>query len=106
MTYARAGHNKLLKLEASQGTIMPIDSSGIALGIITEADDFARTLNEVSIPLKPGSSFLAYTDGVSEANDATKNFYGFPRLLNVAVGSNGGSADSILSVSSQTSVPS
>jgi sigma-B regulation protein RsbU (phosphoserine phosphatase) len=97
MTYARAGHNKLLKLEASQGTIMPIDSSGIALGIITEADDFARTLDEVSIPLKPGSSFLAYTDGVSEANDATKNFYGLPRLLNVAVSSNGGSADSILS---------
>ncbi len=97
MTYARAGHSKLLKLEASQGTIMPIDSSGIALGIITEADDFARTLDEVSIPLTPGSSFLAYTDGVSEANDAAKNFYGLPRLLNMAVSSNSGTSDSILS---------
>ncbi len=97
MTYARAGHNKLLKLNADRGTIVPVDSNGIALGIITDADDFARALDEVSIQLGPGNSFLAYTDGVSEANDASKNFYGLPRLLNVAVRCNSGSADGLLS---------
>jgi sigma-B regulation protein RsbU (phosphoserine phosphatase) len=97
MTYARAGHNKLLKLNAAQGTILPVDSSGMALGIITEAEDFAKTLDEVALPLEPGNSFFAYTDGVSEAANASKDFYGLPRLLNVAARSNSGSADALLS---------
>jgi sigma-B regulation protein RsbU (phosphoserine phosphatase) len=97
MTYARAGHNKLLRLDADLGTIIPVDSSGIALGIITEADDFAKSLDEVTIPLAPGNGFLAYTDGVSEANDASNNFYGLPRLLKVAARFTAGSADGLLS---------
>ncbi len=96
MTYARAGHNKLLKLDADQGTIVPIDSSGIALGIITEADDFARTIDEVSLPLMPGHSYLAYTDGVSEASDASNDFYGLPRLMNVAARFGSSSAAGLL----------
>jgi PAS domain S-box-containing protein len=86
MTYARAGHTKLLKLDASQQTITAIDAKGLALGIVPDAAEFASHLEEAVITLTGGESFLAYTDGVSEANDEQKQLYGLPRLMNVYKG--------------------
>lgn len=81
MTYARAGHAKLLKMDAAQETIVAVDGKGLALGIVSDAAEFASHLEECAIPLVVGESFLAYTDGVSEAYDENKQLYGLPRLI-------------------------
>jgi PAS domain S-box-containing protein len=83
MTYARAGHAKLLKMDGAQGAVTAIDSKGLALGIVPDAAEFAAHLEEISIPLLMGDSFLAFTDGVTEANDERKQLYGQARLMNV-----------------------
>jgi sigma-B regulation protein RsbU (phosphoserine phosphatase) len=83
MTYARAGHLKLLKTDVSGQTVASIDSKGLALGIVPDAAEFASLLEEAIIPLTAGESFLAYTDGVSEANNEQKQLYGLPRLMNI-----------------------
>lgn len=83
MTYARAGHLKLLKMDASRQTVSAIDSKGLALGIVPDAAEFASHLEEAVIPLEAGECFLAYTDGVSEANSEQKQLYGLPRLIDI-----------------------
>jgi PAS domain S-box-containing protein len=81
MTYARAGHTKLLKMDAAQEAVVALDSKGLALGIVPDAAEFSSNLEEISIPLVTGESFLAYTDGVTEANDEHKGLYGLARLI-------------------------
>jgi len=66
MTYARSGHPKLLKMDAS-GAVSEVGSSGVALGIVADPAAYASCLQEVVIPLTAGDTFLAYTDGLSEA---------------------------------------
>jgi phosphoserine phosphatase RsbU/P len=83
MTYARAGHLKLLKIDATRQTVTAIDIKGLALGIVPDAAEFASHLGEAVIPLTAGESFLAYTDGVTEANNEQKQLYGLPRLMNL-----------------------
>jgi sigma-B regulation protein RsbU (phosphoserine phosphatase) len=96
MTYARAGHNKMLKLDPRERTIVPVESDGIALGIISDEGAFADFLDEVFIPLEPGKVFLAYTDGVSEAADARDEFYGLARLKESALHAGDGRTDRFL----------
>ena len=98
MTYSRAGHSKLLRMARGGATVTPIESSGIALGIISQAEDFSRQIEEVSIPLVTGDSFLAYTDGVSEANNVRNELYGLPRLMAAMRRCSGRSAEDLLSV--------
>ena len=93
MTYARAGHAKLLKMDAARETIVAIDSKGLALGIVPDAAEFASHLEETTIPLLAGESFLAYTDGVSEAYDEQKQLYGLARLMNMFKSFGGETAD-------------
>ncbi len=81
MTYSRAGHAKLIKIDAAGQAIASIESAGVALGIIADAGDFSQTMEEIALPLSDGDAYLAYTDGVSEANNAAQEFYGYPRLV-------------------------
>ncbi|MBN1577544.1 MAG: SpoIIE family protein phosphatase [Chitinispirillaceae bacterium] len=96
MTYARAGHVKLLKLDIARQEVVAIDSRGAALGIVPDTAEFNSNLEEVVIPLSPGHSFLAYTDGVSEADNGRKQLYGVPRLMSVFKNLGGESADRIV----------
>lgn len=96
MTYARAGHAKLLKMQGAQGTVTTIDSKGLALGIVPDAAEFAGHLEEVAIPLLSGDGFLAFTDGVTEANDPHKQLYGLARLINVFKGCGRENADIVV----------
>jgi serine phosphatase RsbU (regulator of sigma subunit) len=43
--------------------------------------DFADRLEEQIIPLSAGDRFLIFTDGLLEAMDADRKFYGIQRLL-------------------------
>ncbi len=80
MSYARAGHLMLLKLDHRGGTPENITCNGVALGLIPQSESFSGMLEEKSIPLVSGDRYLLYTDGLIEATDPQKNTYGFSRL--------------------------
>ncbi len=73
--YARAAH-ELPILVDTHGTITEIGrSSGHPLGILPEPD-----IDEQTVMLAPGSLFLMYSDGVTDAVDPRDNFYGLEQL--------------------------
>jgi sigma-B regulation protein RsbU (phosphoserine phosphatase) len=81
MTYSRAGHAKLLRIDVTRQQVETIDSKGIALGILQDTGQFSGHLDELTLPLEQGETYLAYTDGLTEAIDEQKNAYGVPRLI-------------------------
>ena len=66
-----------------QGTLQRISSTGPALGMIPNASFPAAHL-----PRTPGSTFVAYSDGVSEALDVNGNELGDERVA-ALVGAHG-----------------
>jgi sigma-B regulation protein RsbU (phosphoserine phosphatase) len=75
LTYANAGHNPPLWLNADTGTIEPLHSAGIILGSFEAID-----IEEQVIQLSPGDTLLLYTDGVTEAMDGEGELFGEARL--------------------------
>lgn len=64
VTICRAGHNKALI--GMNGKLEYLDAEGIGLGL-ERGPVFEDTLKAVHKPLKPGSMFFFYTDGLTEA---------------------------------------
>lgn len=86
MSYARAGHPPLLLQHGNDASIpMPVNVKGLALGMVS-GKDFADRLEEVTIELMPGDRFLIFTDGLLEAMDSERHFYGIQRLLKIMSG--------------------
>jgi sigma-B regulation protein RsbU (phosphoserine phosphatase) len=81
MTYARAGHPKLIRIPGSSEAAYEIATNGLALGLSEDDRVFTEILNEVTVPLVKGDRFLMFTDGLPESNDPGKNEYGIKRLL-------------------------
>ena len=74
-TYANGGHNPPLHVRADGSSeILPI-TGGIALGVAPEF-----IFAEDAIELAPGDSAVLYTDGVTEAINATDEEFGMERL--------------------------
>lgn len=85
LTYARAGHTPLLYLPGPDGATAPgvrlLVPDGLVLGLkIDDGTIFERLLVEQTIPLRTGDVFLLYTDGLTEAMNATDDCYGDQRL--------------------------
>lgn len=87
MSYARAGHPKLIRIDPSAKTVEELPALGVALGLIAETETFRSKLEEVTIVLQKGDRYLMYTDGLVEATDPDKKRYGFSRLCEVLKGS-------------------
>lgn len=96
MTYARAGHPLLLKINTESNAVELIEVDGIALGLVADTDLFATLMGEVSIELRCGDRYLLYTDGLTEAWDEEKNCYGVERLSALLQTSQTSTPDSIL----------
>ena len=96
MSYARAGHPKLIRINAGSNTVETIESNGIALGFISDFDVFSSFIEEMNIPLKEGDRYLIYTDGLTEAVDNDKNAYKTKRLLDLLATDIGGTPEAIL----------
>lgn len=79
MTYARAGHPFLIKLENGEPP-RNIPCGGIALGLMQDIEMFATITEEKKIPLKSGDRYLLYTDGLVEAANPESEAYGLGRL--------------------------
>jgi len=75
-TYVNAGH--CYPIFVGSDKIVELEESGIILGF---SPDSRYTESEVS--LQAGESILLYTDGITEAANATEEQYGEPRLIDL-----------------------
>uniref|UniRef100_UPI0035B40D1F PP2C family protein-serine/threonine phosphatase n=1 Tax=Promineifilum sp. TaxID=2664178 RepID=UPI0035B40D1F len=80
LTFANAGHNVPLLLRAS-GDLEEVMCRGMVLGIM---DDM--TYDEDELVLAPGDTLVLYTDGITEAMDATDELFGKARLKEAIAG--------------------
>ncbi len=77
--YARAGHETPLLFDARGQLIELPQATGHPLGILPEIALDLQTLN-----LPSGGTLLLYSDGVTDASDPQKRFFGLDRLTTVA----------------------
>jgi phosphoserine phosphatase RsbU/P len=84
LTYARAGHCPLLYLPGSYAACQDpvvLTPDGMVLGMdIEDGRLFERLLEESTVPLGLGDTFVLYTDGVTEAMNPEGEFFGEERL--------------------------
>jgi len=80
MTYARAGHPPLIKLDKYNGGPRIMATGGMALGLVSDGASFRAELGESTIPLEAGDSFFMYTDGLIDAEGVHGDTYGSERL--------------------------
>jgi sigma-B regulation protein RsbU (phosphoserine phosphatase) len=84
LTYARAGHCPLIRLPgptASSQAAEVLAPDGLVLGLkLDDGQTFERLLEEATLPIAPGDVFLLYTDGLTEAMNASGDFFGEDRL--------------------------
>ncbi len=98
MSYARAGHPLLLKLDHRGGVPENIPCGGLALGLLQDSQAFSGMLEEIDIPLVPGDRYLIYTDGLIDAADPQKNSYGFTRLQQLLSRDRGSPPENLISL--------
>jgi phosphoserine phosphatase RsbU/P len=95
MSYARAGHPKLIKI-CNDGNVETIESGGIALGFISDHAAFSGFIEEKTLLLNKDDCYLIYTDGLTEAVNNEKEAYGNKRLTDLLGKNNCESPEAIL----------
>ena len=84
---AGAGHHQLAILSPGRPPRLACPSSGRPAGLMV-----SNPIERETFPLEPGETFVLFSDGVSEAMNATEDFYGEDRLLMALSASAGTSA--------------
>lgn len=80
LVYCNAGHNPPLLVRApASGGVEPLTRTGMALGAVP-AQDWDRGIVQIS----PRDQLILYTDGLTDAQDATGAFFGRDRLVALA----------------------
>jgi sigma-B regulation protein RsbU (phosphoserine phosphatase) len=79
--YVNGGHDAPLLIDARGNTKQALESTGPAFGFTTDLNFEAG-----SIDFGPGDVLLAYTDGFTEARNASGEFYGDERFAGEAAG--------------------
>jgi len=82
LTWARAGHEPLLRISPCRGenTVHMGVASGLPLGVGTR-EEFLDLLEPQMWHLEPGERVLLFSDGLTEAQDALRNEFGIERIL-------------------------
>lgn len=76
---------------SGEASFMETEGDRFPLGILEEAE-----YKETTIELSPGDRLIFYTDGIVEAMNANREFFGFDRLLQVVKEARSMNADSLL----------
>ncbi|MDJ0915178.1 MAG: PP2C family protein-serine/threonine phosphatase [Desulfobacterales bacterium] len=79
LTIARAGHNWPLYYNSHSKMIEPLKSKGVCLGIDEEMG-FSSCLEEKKLPVNSGDVLLLYSDGITEAMNASQQLFDQSRL--------------------------
>ena len=91
MYYCNAGHNPPYLFSASENlSIQSLDRTGMPLGI---SDGMSWMINPVSF--QPGDLLVLYTDGVTDAENPSHEFFGSERLIAMVKENLGKSAQEI-----------
>jgi PAS domain S-box-containing protein len=96
MTYARAGHPPLIRLDKNGGAPHSMAIKGMALGLISESDSYRSELEESTVQLETGDSFLMFTDGLLDAEGPSADSYGPERLNKLLAGLPGTDPDALI----------
>lgn len=84
VTFARAGHTPLIYLPAAGGAgrrLQVLTPDGMVVGLkLDRGEMFERHLHEETMSIHDGDLFLLFTDGVTEAMDASDDVFGEDRL--------------------------
>lgn len=76
LVYANAGHNPPLLFQKKENKILPLNRTGMPLGL-SEDTHWSQT----TVALNPSDVLLLYTDGVTEACNPSGEFAGVDRLI-------------------------
>jgi serine phosphatase RsbU (regulator of sigma subunit)/pSer/pThr/pTyr-binding forkhead associated (FHA) protein len=91
LTLVNAGHlPPLLRSTGGGVTTIARETASLPLGIMPEL-----TYQSATIPIAPGDTVLAYTDGVTEAMDQNREIYGVERLTKLYAGCSGTISETI-----------
>jgi serine phosphatase RsbU (regulator of sigma subunit) len=74
MQYINAGHCAPMLISHGE-KVQYLETTGVPAGLVDDAEFSAETLQ-----LKPGDRLVIYSDGVTDAQDVTGNFFGRRRL--------------------------
>ena len=75
MRYAAAGHPYMVHLTHGGQDVREIEKNGLALGFMRDA-----RYEELELPLEAGDRLLLYTDGLTDAANASEDFFGLERV--------------------------
>lgn len=81
--FARAGHTPIIRRNRLE--IDALIPNGVALGLCSR-ELFAELLQEYTVEYEPGETFILYSDGVSEAMNASREEFGEGRLHDLIAG--------------------
>jgi sigma-B regulation protein RsbU (phosphoserine phosphatase) len=84
VTCASAGHHQLVIVAPDRAPRWACPSSGRPVGLMPH-----NPIERETIPLKPGDTFVLFSDGVSEAINREEGFFGDDRLLRTLAASSG-----------------
>ncbi|SPE33663.1 membrane hypothetical protein [Candidatus Sulfopaludibacter sp. SbA6] len=91
LEYARAGHNPIVWRRALRGETMLRKPPGLGMGMCPN-ERFSRTLRLEEIDLEPGDAVVLYSDGITEAVNASMEQFGEERLMHSVESTDGQSA--------------
>jgi sigma-B regulation protein RsbU (phosphoserine phosphatase) len=89
-TYCSAGHHPALLMRAKDGSIEKLERTGIPLGVMEKA-----TWKRERVSIEPGDALVLYTDGITDAENTSEEFYGLERLREVLSRQRGKKAEEI-----------
>jgi len=81
LSYASAGHDGVFLISPAGEAITPLDITGPVVGVL---DDGEELFDGVDLPVQPGTTLLAVSDGVTEARREGE-LYGMERLAEAAL---------------------
>ncbi|MFN0149290.1 MAG: SpoIIE family protein phosphatase [bacterium] len=97
LTFANAGHNPLLFYSTANAVCLPVKTTGMPLGLV-RGDRFGKKLADQTIEIDSGDILVQYTDGVSEAANASNEEFGVDRVVEIvgSAGETGAHADEVV----------
>jgi phosphoserine phosphatase RsbU/P len=82
ITYVNAGHNPPLHYCARDGTLSEFEATGIAIGVLDDAE-----YTQKSVQMASGDLLVMYTDGITEAEDAELKMFDVEQLKSIILAS-------------------